>query len=67
MQPMSIDEFVEYLSSDLADFKENWEEQRQKFPDQFPAKMAEGDWFEQFLFYIEHKDMGNDDPPCRQS
>jgi hypothetical protein len=62
---MNLDDFVKIMSSDLAEFKANWEAQRRESPDKFPSEMAEGDWFEQFLFFVEHRGQENDDPPCR--
>ena len=63
---MNLDEFIKSLSADLAAFKANWKVQRRESPEQFPAEMAEGDWFEQFLFFIEHHDRETDVPPRRQ-
>jgi hypothetical protein len=48
-RPMLAAEFVERMRSELDDFLEYWTKKMEQNPEQFPDKMPEGEWFEQYL------------------
>lgn len=56
MQP--IEAFIMEMREDVLRFERYWLRQHKKTPAQYPLKMESGDWFEQFLAFIELKDVG---------
>lgn len=51
---MTLDGFVQDMKRKLSAFKEMWEEGEPK--EIFPGELTEGDWMEQFLFFVEAED-----------
>jgi hypothetical protein len=47
-RPMLAAEFVERMRAEMDEFLEYWTERHENNPEQFPAKMPEGEWFEQY-------------------
>lgn len=55
---MTAEEFKETTSKELESFCKWWEANRESMTSMkefFPENMSQGDWFEQFLFFIETK------------
>lgn len=48
--PLSLEEFVRaHLLPDIEAFRQHWQAQSARYPQQYPATMAVDDWYEQFL------------------
>lgn len=50
---MTLDEFVAETMEDVDRFKRDWTAHRDVSPDQWPESMSPGDWFEQFLVFLD--------------
>lgn len=48
---MSVTEYKKKLIEQVEAFAEDWIKRRKKDPKSYPAKLTEGDWFEQFMSY----------------
>lgn len=55
---MKLEEFIKTMTKDLADFQKYWEDESKNSPDLFSPEMGEGDWFDQFIFFLENRDCG---------
>lgn len=49
----SLEDFVKELRADANRFERHWVQQHKTKPDQYPMKMGGGDWWEQFLAWLE--------------
>jgi len=58
MNETNLFDFVEELQKDLFDFREWWQKEHQKAPENFPIifpKKNSNLWLEQFMFFIENR------------
>jgi hypothetical protein len=55
-EEITINEFIKTSKKELTAFIKFWEDGRKKSIENFPEKMGEGDWFEQFRFYVENEE-----------
>lgn len=49
---MNVDEAIEDFKQHLDKMAADWKEQSEKDPDNWPALLPEGEWFEQILAHI---------------
>lgn len=49
---MTLDGFIEECKSDADRFKAMWDKNRAENPEAFPASMNAGDWFDQFMLFL---------------
>lgn len=49
---VTFKEFKHIILDEFNKFEQFWEENKRKDNTYFPDKMAEGDWFEQFLMFV---------------
>jgi hypothetical protein len=49
---MSLEQFKAQVSLDLDKFVEDWEAGATDNPSNYPVKMAEGDWYDQFMTFL---------------
>jgi hypothetical protein len=48
----SLDEFIADCKADADRFKAMWDKNRAEHPHAYPSHMNEGDWFDQFLLFL---------------
>lgn len=48
---VGIDEVVEGLNKDVAEFKAFWRRMMEVEPESFPGELPEGEWWEQFMLW----------------
>ena len=53
----TIDVFVASMRHHLAHFEDNWKTMREKKPEDWPEKMGQGDWYDQFLIFMASGDV----------
>jgi hypothetical protein len=51
-KPLTVDEFLRLVEVEADKFKEKWQEGQRAAPKNFPKKLTDGDWWEQFLAHI---------------
>ena len=49
---MKLAEFTEEMRKDFEDFKEDWMENAEANPVQYPLELPPGEWFEQYLAWV---------------
>lgn len=50
---MKLDAFVYESREEIIAFERFWLDMHRQSPDAFPLEMGEGEWFEQFMSWIE--------------
>ena len=50
---MTLEEFIKECHKDIDDFEASWLDESDDAPKNFPMEMEPGDWWEQFVAFIE--------------
>lgn len=49
---MTLQEFKSAIVKDAEEFVKTWEAGKNHNPEQYPLELPEGDWYDQFLAYL---------------
>ena len=50
---MTLEQFIGECRDDVDRFKAMWDANQTKQPEAFPGQMNEGDWFDQYLIFLQ--------------
>ena len=53
VRALSIDEFMRLVEVEAGKFKEMWQEGQRAAPKDYPKKLPDNEWWEQFMTHLE--------------